>query len=70
MNKKMIRMLFLAIFALALSVCALADSGSFYNPFGQCTVNWDCGDQCSTGEFVCLDLSDCSTCGPICQDCQ
>lgn len=58
------------ITALALRVCALADCGTIYNPYGQCDINWDCGDQCSTGVFTCLDLGDCSTCYPVCQDCQ
>jgi hypothetical protein len=69
MNKKVVKLLLLAITALGLSVCALADSGSFYNPYGQCTITWDCGDQCATG-FICLDINDCNSCGPICQDCQ
>jgi hypothetical protein len=69
MNKKPVKLLLLAIAALTLSVCALADSGTFYNPYGQCNVNWDCGDQCATG-FFCTNVNDCSTCGPICEDCQ
>jgi hypothetical protein len=70
MSKKTVKLLLLTIAALALTVCALADSGSLYDPDAQCTINWDCGDQCSTGSFFCLDASDCSTCYPICQDCQ
>jgi hypothetical protein len=69
MNKKIVRLLLLAVAALSLSVYAVADSGTVYNPWGQCTINWDCGDQCATG-FLCLDINDCNTCGPICQDCQ
>lgn len=70
MNKKAVKLLLLAVTALGLSVCALADSGSYYNPTGQCTVTWDCGDQCSTGIFECQDVFDCTTCTPFCQDCQ
>jgi hypothetical protein len=66
---KTIRLLFLTALAVTLGGIALADSGSFYNPIGQCTINWDCGDQCSTGTFVCIDVNDCSTCGAVCQDC-
>jgi hypothetical protein len=66
---KTIRLLLLTIFAVGLSVSAIADSGSFYNPYAQCDINWDCGDQCSTGWFFCTDMNDCSTCAPVCQDC-
>jgi hypothetical protein len=69
MNKKIAKLLLLATAAFGLSVAALADSGTAYNPAGQCDVNWDCGDQCSTGSFVCGNLGDCSTCFAICQDC-
>jgi hypothetical protein len=70
MSKKTVRLMLLTIAALGLSVCALADSGTLYNPYGQCDINWDCGTQCSTGTFYCSDATDCTTCFAICQDCQ